>query len=85
LVGNGLTWSIVPARGLRFGRGWCRDPPENLRSLLLAWVLFLCSTGDWHSFVPTWALASAARRRRQGWPLGHRRRRRGLDGAEHGA
>ena len=28
-MGSGLTLSIVPASGLRFGEGWCRCPPEN--------------------------------------------------------
>jgi len=34
-----------------------------------------------HPFVSTECVSSAARKRRQGWPEGHRRRRRGLDRA----
>jgi len=39
----------------------------------------LCSTAAIPSSRPH-SLSSAARKRRQGWPKGHRRRRRGLDG-----
>src|SRR5689334_145105 len=33
---GGLTGSIVPAKGLRSGRAWCRGPPGTDRYSLLA-------------------------------------------------
>jgi hypothetical protein len=52
--------------------------------LLHSWSSFFVRPQD-RFFVPTMRSASdAARRRCQGWPLGHRRRRLVLDSVEHG-
>src|SRR6185312_16180321 len=71
---GGLALSIVPASGPRSGVVMTR-PKLVVRTLLVLSSIPLFDRGG-HSFVPTCTLQSAARKRRQGWPLGHRRRRR---------
>src|ERR1700733_15806663 len=65
-----------PGEGTSHRVGWCHALPESLS---------IAPTSRSYSFVrPATGIpssrpefvASAARRRRQGWPLGHRRRRR---------